>query len=73
MADKELVFVGTVDNVKFEDGKQAKIATIFADGEIGVFFRLQSWAEGGGADSHPVLDGLVKEGTRVQITMKVIE
>lgn len=72
----KLVYEATIDgeDIATEDGGQAKIATISADNDSfdtdGVFFRFQSWCEGGA--SHPVFDSLVKPGRRVRITLEII-
>lgn len=75
MSKKKLVYVGQVSDIRVEDGGQAKIASIYdnSDSEdAGIFFRFQSWAEGGGVNDHPILDGLVKAGTKVRITLEVL-
>lgn len=60
---------------KVEDGGQAQIAEIggesddYADGESGMFVRIQSWCEGG--KHHPEMDAI--RGKRVRVTIEVVE
>jgi len=74
----QLVFIANVDseNIKTEDGGQAKIVTLCPesmDGEQnnGVFVRLHSWCEGG--EDHPELDALIKPGKSYIIHIEQLE
>lgn len=74
----KLVYEATIngEDISTEDSGQAKIATITEDNDggdgtgDGVFFRFQSWCEGG--VWHPVFDSLMKPGKRVRVTLEVL-
>lgn len=54
--------------VRYEDGGQAMIITIYSDGEEEIFIRLQSWSE---TKTHTEASKLL--GKRVRVVVDVIE
>jgi hypothetical protein len=71
----KLIYEANIDaeEIRTEDSGQAKIANLFDDSDTdsGVFFRFQSWCEGG--TEHTLFDSLMQAGKRVRITMEVLD
>ena len=74
----QLVFVARVDpeDIKIEDGGQAKIAMLCPEDikgsdEGGMFLRLHSWCDDG--NDHPEFDALIKPGKEYVIRIQQVE
>lgn len=68
----------TLDDVRVEDGGQAKIIQIDGVGPHGepddglpLFLRLHSYAEDGDGTDHAEFDGMI--GKRVRVTIEIID
>lgn len=66
---------GSIDTLSIQDSGHAKIATIREEEEVdqeedGIWFSVHSWNEND--NEHPVLDALIREGSKVRITLEVI-
>jgi hypothetical protein len=73
MSKNQLVFISEANDIRTEDGGQAKIATLYPveHEENGVFIRLQSWCEGG--KEHPEFDALIKPGKQYIVHIEEVQ